>query len=145
LADALIYADALEPDLMIDVATLTGACIVALGPRIGGVMTNDDALAEAWLTAAAQAGERMWRLPLPEHLREMLDSKIADLRNTGEREGGALTAGLFLERFRGDRRWLHVDIAGPGMCNKPFDVNIEGGTGVPVSTILELLSSETLP
>lgn len=142
LGDALIYATALEPDYVVDFATLTGACLVALGPQISGMMTDDEALADAWLGAAERAGERTWRLPLPEHLMYMLDSKIADLRNTGERWGGALTAGLFLKQFVGEARWMHVDIAGPAMCNKPFDVNVEGGTGVPVATILELLSGE---
>jgi leucyl aminopeptidase len=84
----------------------------------------------------------MWRLPLPKPLMSMLDSKIADLRNTGERYGGALTAGLFLEQFAEGKRWMHVDIAGPAMADKPFGVNIEGGSGVPVATIVEFLSGD---
>ena len=87
---------------MLDFATLTGACVVALGPHIAGVMSNDDALAAAFLAAAARAGEEMWRLPLPPRLGEQLKSEIADLKNTGERWGGALTAGLFLKEFVGD-------------------------------------------
>lgn len=140
LADALVYARKLQPDLVIDFATLTGACIVALGPHIAGVMSPDDALVDDWMGAAERAGEQMWRLPLPEALESMLESKIADLRNTGERAGGALTAGLFLRRFAEGTRWLHVDMAGPGMCTKPFDVNVEGGTGFGVATVLALLS-----
>lgn len=142
MADALVYAGELEPDLIVDFATLTGACIVALGPHITGTMTRDDALAAKWLDAGERAGEEHWRLPLPKALMSMLDSKIADLRNTGERAGGSLTAGLFLEQFVGEHRWMHVDIAGPAMVNKPFGVNIEGGSGVPVATILEFLSGE---
>ncbi|PRQ03539.1 Cytosol aminopeptidase [Enhygromyxa salina] len=142
LADALVFAASLEPDLVIDFATLTGACIVALGPHICGVMTRDDALASEWLAAGERAGEDMWRLPLPKPLMAMLDSKIADLRNTGERAGGALTAGLFLEQFAEGKRWMHVDIAGPAIVDKGFGVNIEGSSGVPVASILEFLSRD---
>jgi leucyl aminopeptidase len=142
LADALVFAAGLEPDLIIDFATLTGACIVALGPHICGLMSRDDALASAWIAAGERSGEDMWRLPLPKPLMAMLDSKIADLRNTGERAGGALTAGLFLEQFAEGKRWMHVDIAGPAIVEKPFGVNVEGSSGVPVATILEFLSGE---
>jgi leucyl aminopeptidase len=141
LADALVFAASLEPDLVIDFATLTGACVVALGPHICGVMTRDDALASAWIGAGERAGEDMWRLPLPKPLMSMLDSKIADLRNTGERYGGALTAGLFLEQFAEGKRWMHLDIAGPAIVEKPFGVNTEGSSGIPVATILEFLSA----
>ncbi len=141
LADALVFAASLEPDLVIDFATLTGACVVALGPHICGVMTRDDALASAWIGAGERAGEDMWRLPLPKPLMSMLDSKIADLRNTGERYGGALTAGWFLEQFAEGKRWMHLDIAGPAIVEKPFGVNTEGSSGIPVATILEFLSA----
>jgi leucyl aminopeptidase len=140
LADALVFAAGLDPDLVIDFATLTGACVVALGPHICGVMTRHDDLAERWLAAGEQSGEDMWRLPLPKPLLRMLDSKVADLRNTGERYGGALTAGLFLEQFIEGKRWMHVDIAGPAIVEKPFGVNVEGSSGVPVASILEFLS-----
>ena len=139
LADAMVYAAALEPDLMIDFATLTGACMVALGPRIAGVMTNDERLAEDWLDATNRSGESMWRLPLPEDLKEQLQSKIADIKNTGERWGGALTAGLFLSEFTEGRRWLHVDLAGPSMASKAYGLTTPGGTGFAVATILEFL------
>jgi len=141
LADALVYAAKLEPDLVIDFATLTGACVVALGPHICGVMTRDDELANRWLAAGELAGEDMWRLPLPKPLMSQLDSKIADMRNTGERYGGALTAGLFLEQFAEGKRWMHVDIAGPAIVEKPFGVNVEGSSGIPVATIIEFLSA----
>jgi leucyl aminopeptidase len=139
LADALVFAAKLEPDLVIDFATLTGACVVALGPHICGCMTRDDAIASAWIAAGERAGEDMWRLPLPKQLMSMLDSKIADFRNTGERYGGALTAGLFLEQFAEGKRWMHVDIAGPAIVEKPFGVNTEGSSGIPVATIVEFL------
>jgi leucyl aminopeptidase len=142
LADAMVYAAGLQPELMIDFATLTGACIIALGPRIAGVMTNDEPLYADWMAAAGRSGEEMWRLPLPGNLKEQLKSKVADMRNTGERYGGALTAGLFLSEFTQGVRWMHVDIAGPAMASKPWGITTAGGTGVPVATILELLSGE---
>ena len=141
MADALVYGARLEPDFMIDFATLTGACMVALGPRIAGVMTPTDALASAWIAASDAVGEPMWRLPLPEDLKEQLKSKIADLKNTGERWGGAITAGLFLSEFTEGRRWMHVDIAGPAMANKAYGVTTPGGTGFPVATIVSFLDS----
>jgi leucyl aminopeptidase len=143
MADALVYATTTaEPDLVLDFATLTGACIVALGPKIAGVMTRDEKLATDWMSASERSGEAMWRLPLPENLKEMLKSKIADMRNTGERAGGALTAGLFLSEFVGDTRWMHVDIAGPAMASKPWGITTAGGSGVPVATILDFLSGD---
>lgn len=143
LADALVYASNLEPDFIVDFATLTGACLVALGPRFGGVMTNDDTLFDDWMSAADRSGEPMWRLPLPEDLKEQLKSKVADMKNTGERWGGALTAGLFLSEFTEGQRWMHVDIAGPAMAAKPYGVTTPGCSGFPVATILELLLGET--
>ncbi len=140
LADAMVYAAALHPEVMIDFATLTGACIIALGPRIAGVMTNDEALYGDWMAAAGRSGEEMWRLPLPGNLKEQLKSKVADMRNTGERYGGAITAGLFLSEFTQGVRWMHVDIAGPAMATKAWGVTTPGGSGIPVATILELLT-----
>jgi leucyl aminopeptidase len=141
MADALVYASKLEPDFVIDFATLTGACIVALGPKIAGVMTGDEALYADWSAAAKRTGEPMWRLPLPDDLEEQLESKVADMKNTGERAGGALTAGLFLRSFCEGRRWMHVDIAGPAMASKAYGTTTPGGTGFPVATIIELLAS----
>lgn len=139
LADALIYAGKLQPTYTFDFATLTGACIIALGPHIAGVMSKDDELCAQWLAAAERTGEDAWRLPLPEPLKEQLKSPIADMRNTGDRWGGAITAGLFLSEFTEGQRWVHVDIAGPAMVRKPFGVNDEGGSGYAVATILEFL------
>jgi leucyl aminopeptidase len=142
LADALVYAAKHNPDFMIDFATLTGACIIALGPYIAGVMSKDEALTNDWMAAAERSGELMWRLPLHDDLKEMLKSKVADLKNTGERWGGALTAGLFLSEFAEGCRWLHVDIAGPSMASKAHKLTTPGGTGFAVATIVELLSGD---
>lgn len=139
LADAISYGLELKPDAIFDFATLTGACMVALGPHIAGVMSNDEALAEAWLSAARAAGEDMWRLPLPDRLMDQLKSDIADMRNTGERWGGALTAGLFLREFVGETPWVHVDLAGPSSTDKELGHVTKGGTGFAVATILEYL------
>ena len=139
LADAMTFGLRLRPDAMLDFATLTGACIVALGPHIAGLMSNDDALANGFLSAAEQSGEEMWRLPLPPRLAEQLKSEIADLKNTGERWGGALTAGLFLKEFAGDVPWAHVDIAGPSSANKEHGHVAKGGTGFGVASILNYL------
>lgn len=139
LADALVYASKLSPTYAFDFATLTGACIIALGPHIAGVMSPDDELLGKWMAAAERAGEDMWRLPLPDALKEQLKSPIADMRNTGERWGGTITAGLFLSEFTEGMRWVHVDIAGPAMVRKPFGVNDEGGSGFAVATLLEFL------
>jgi leucyl aminopeptidase len=139
LGDAITYALRQKPDEIFDFATLTGACVVALGPHTAGVMSNDDALRERWLAAAKSAGEDMWPLPLTPRLREQLKSEIADMRNTGERWGGALTAGLFLKEFVGETPWCHVDIAGPASADKENGAVAKGGVGFAVSTIVEYL------
>jgi leucyl aminopeptidase len=139
LADAITFGLRLRPDALLDFATLTGACMVALGPHIAGVMSNDEALAGAFLAAAQQSGEEMWRLPLPPRLAEQLKSEIADLKNTGERWGGALTAGLFLKEFVGETPWVHVDIAGPSSSNKEQGHIAKGGTGFGAASILSYL------
>jgi leucyl aminopeptidase len=139
LADALSFGLRLKPDAILDFATLTGACMVALGPHTAGVMSNDDALAGELLAAAQRAGEEMWRLPLPPRLIEQLKSEIADFKNTGERWGGALTAGLFLKEFVGSVPWVHVDIAGPSSASKEYGHVARGGTGFAAAAILEFL------
>jgi leucyl aminopeptidase len=139
LADALTFGLRLAPDAVVDVATLTGACIVALGPHVAGVMSNDEPLAREWLAAADAAGEEMWRLPLPPRLVEQLKSEVADMKNTGERWGGALTAGLFLKEFVGDTPWVHVDIAGPSSADKEHAHLSKGGTGFAVATLIQFL------
>jgi leucyl aminopeptidase len=139
LADAISYGADLQPTAIFDFATLTGACMVALGPHTAGVMSNNDGLCAEWLAAAAEAGEDMWRLPLPERLFEQLKSDVADMKNTGERWGGALTAGLFLKEFVGEIPWVHVDLAGPSTSDKEFGHLGKGGTGFGVFTIFEYL------
>jgi leucyl aminopeptidase len=140
LGDALTYALKLEPDEIFDFATLTGACIVALGPHVAGVMSNNPDLASRFLAAAKSTGEDMWQLPLPERLRDQLKSEVADMKNTGERWGGALTAGIFLREFVGETPWVHVDIAGPSSADKEYGAIGKGGTGFPVATIVEYLT-----
>lgn len=138
LGDAITYARTkIDPDEMFDFATLTGACMVALGPYTAGVMSDNEPLVRNWLAAAQQTGEDMWRLPLNNRLREQLKSPIADMRNTGDRYGGAITAGLFLKTFAKDTPWVHVDIAGPASTSSNRPSQPKGGTGFAVATIVE--------
>jgi leucyl aminopeptidase len=139
MADALSYGLELSPTAIFDFATLTGACVVALGPHIAGVMSNDETLSTEWLAAARAAGEEMWPLPLPDRLIDQLKSDVADMKNTGERWGGALTAGLFLKEFVGETPWVHVDLAGPSSTDKENGHITKGGTGFGVATIFEYL------
>jgi leucyl aminopeptidase len=141
LADALARACEDTPDYVVDVATLTGAQVVALGSRVSGVMGNDDAFRDRVVAAAGTAGEQMWPMPLPADLRKGLDSDIADLVNTGPREGGMLTAGLFLKEFVAEGvAWSHLDIAGPAYnSGQPYGYTHPGGTGAAVRTLVELV------
>ena len=139
LGDALALAAEEDPAAIVDLATLTGACLVALGERIAGLMSNDEDLASSVERAAESAGERLWRMPLPPDYRKLLDSDVADIKNIGTRYGGTLTAGLFLKEFVGDTPWAHIDIAGPAMGSEVDGVNPKGGTGFGVRTLLELL------
>jgi leucyl aminopeptidase len=138
LGDAITYARTkIQPDEMFDFATLTGACMVALGPYTAGVMSDHESLIRSWMSVAERTGEDMWRLPLTSRLREQLKSPIADMRNTGDRFGGAITAGLFLKTFAKDTPWVHVDIAGPASLSTTRPSQPKGGTGFAVSTIIE--------
>jgi leucyl aminopeptidase len=142
LADALCYAAKfVEPQEMIDMATLTGACVVALGPLCSGLMASDQRLADRLLAAARAAGERVWQLPLIEEYRDQFRSDVADLNNTGGRNGGAITAGLFLKEFAGSIPWAHFDIAGPAFIDKDSPLGPKGATGVAVRTILTYLTN----
>ena len=142
LADALCYANTrVKPEEIIDLATLTGACVVALGPLCSGLFASDQDLADRLLAAAAQAGERVWQLPLIDEYREHLKSEVADLNNVGPRGGGAITAGLFLKEFAGSTPWAHLDIAGPAFSEKDLALAPKGGTGVAVRTILTYLTT----
>jgi leucyl aminopeptidase len=138
LGDAITYARTkIQPDELFDFATLTGACMVALGPYTAGVMSDHESLIRGWMATAERTGEDMWRLPLNARLREQLKSPIADMRNTGDRFGGAITAGLFLKTFAKDTPWVHVDIAGPASLSTTRPSQPKGGTGFAVSTIVE--------
>ncbi len=141
LADAIVRACEDSPDVVLDVATLTGAQLVALGARTSGVMGNDDGLRNHVVSAADEAGEQMWPMPLPADLRKGLDSDVADMVNTGPREGGMLTAGLFLQEFVADGvKWSHLDIAGPAYNTaSAYGYTPVGGTGVAVRTLVQLI------
>ncbi len=144
MADALARSNADAPDLVVDVATLTGAAVVALGDRTAGVMATDDATAQRVLDAARLAGEPFWQLPIPAETRAKLESSVADLRSSGtDRAGGALAAAAFLREFVSEGTpWAHLDIAGPafrtGGAEGAFSA---GGTGVAVTTLVELARS----
>ncbi len=139
MADGLVAAVEEGPDLVLDIATLTGAQMVALGNRVSAVMGTDAARAEV-VTAAQEAGEQFWPMPLPADLRAGLKSKVADLANIGDRFGGMLTAGIFLQEFVGSTPWAHLDIAGPAFNERtPHGYTPVGGTGVGVRTLVRLL------
>lgn len=141
LADVLAYGRELKPDLMVDNATLTGACIVALGMLTSGFYASQEELAEKMKRAAADAGESMWHLPLLDELRDGLKSDWADLKHTADRWGGSITAALFLREFVGQTPWVHVDIAGPSMAQRAYGIHPKGGTGHGVLTFLKLIES----
>ena len=141
LADGLVAACEEKPDAVLDVATLTGAQMVALGPRVSAVMGTDD-MREAVVSAADRSGEQFWPMPLPVELRASLKSSVADLANIGDRFGGMLTAGLFLKEFVGDTPWAHLDIAGPAFNEgSAHGYTGVGGTGVAVRTLLSVLEA----
>lgn len=140
LADALSYAIAKDkPDEIVDIATLTGAVVAALGTEIGGLMSNNEALKNRIQTAAKTAGENIWELPLHQPYNETLQTPIADVKSLGVRFGGGLVAGLFLERFVGKTPWVHLDIAGPAWSEKDAGYIRKGGTGFGVRTLLDYL------
>jgi leucyl aminopeptidase len=141
LADALSYAVEAKPARVIDLATLTGACLVALGPRVAGLFSNDDGLAAALHAACARTGERTWRLPLDEDYAEGLKSPVADLKNIGGKWGGAITAAKFLEAFVGPAPWAHLDIAGPAWADGEAATRDAGGTGCFVRTLVRLFEA----
>jgi len=136
LADALVFAEKLGVDAIVDLATLTGACVIALGDDIAGVWTPDDAIAQQLLGAAQAAGEKLWRMPLEEKYFEGLKSGIADMKNTGPRPGGAITAALFLKQFVKETPWAHLDVAGPVWADKENGYNNAGATGYGVRTLV---------
>jgi len=146
LADALVYAAGLGSEIMIDLATLTGAKMIALGAESVAVFANDDDLAKAIVDAAGEAGELYWHMPLWDQLRKQLDSEIADMKNTGGRGGGAITAALFLSEFAEGKRWAHLDIAGAAWASSASGYTPKGATGIGVRTLvtyLERLAAQT--
>jgi leucyl aminopeptidase len=147
LADGLSLASEAAPDAIVDLATLTGACMVALGERIAGLMGNHQGWLDQVQGAADAVGEPVWQLPLPEYLRGKLDSELADIKNiTSTRYGGALAAGVFLKEFVGEGiPWAHLDIAGPADSSEVDGELVKGGTGFGVRTLVELLATFTKP
>jgi leucyl aminopeptidase len=145
MADGLSLAAEERPDAMLDIATLTGACVVALGEKMAGVMgTNDDWVGQV-LSAASRSDELVWRLPLPSVYRTLLDSNVADMKNIGGPYGGALTAGLFLKEFTDGLPWAHLDIAGPMKIDADDGWLSKGATGFGVRLLIELLDGFTVP
>ena len=140
LADALCYACELGVDEVIDIATLTGACMVALGSFAAGIVGNDDKIVKDLISAANEVGERFWELPMYDEYKESLKSDVADTQNTGSRWGGAQTAGLFLKEFVKDAKWAHIDIAGVAFHDKPFNEFIKGSAGAGVRALINYIS-----
>ncbi|MCB4407403.1 leucyl aminopeptidase [Synechococcus sp. MU1642] len=144
LADALLYACEQKPDAVVDLATLTGACVIALGDEMAGLWSNNDDLAEALDAAAQSGGEGLWRMPLRQSYRDGLKSLLADMKNTGPRPGGSITAALFLKEFVAkDTAWAHIDIAGPVWSDKGKGVNPAGATGYGVRTLVNWVLAQS--
>ena len=139
LADALSYARKIGARYIIDVATLTGACMVALGKICTGVFTNDQKLADRIISAGQEVGEFIWQLPMYDDYRELLKSNVADIKNIGNRYGGAITAAKFLEEFVDKTPWVHLDIAGTGESDKDKGYLVKGATGIPARTLVNLV------
>lgn len=141
LADALALAAKQRPDCMINLATLTGACVVALGPEVAGLFSNHQPLADRLIRCARESGEKVWQLPLIKEYRELIRSSVADMKNVGGAHGGAITAALILQEFVEDLPWVHLDIAGPAFAESDTGLSPKGGTGFGVRTLLKFLSS----
>ena len=139
LADALSYVTESEPARVIDFATLTGACVVALGTKMAGLFANDEAVAAEVLAASATTGEKLWRMPLADDYEDGLKSHVADMKNVGGKWGGAITAAKFLQRFVGQTPWAHLDIAGPSFSESDNATRDHGGTGCFVRTMVAYL------
>jgi leucyl aminopeptidase len=139
LADALAYLSEKKPSAIVDTATLTGACMVALGNEIAGALGNDDDLISDVIRAGEAVGEPIWQLPLFQSYRRLIDSNVADIKNIGERWGGAITAAWFLAEFVGDTPWVHLDIAGPAFSEKVTDLAPKGATGFPVRALVQFV------
>lgn len=142
LADALVFAEKLGVDAIVDLATLTGACVVALGNEIGGMWSTDETLAQELSKAAESSGEKFWPMPMEEKYFEGMKSVVADMKNTGPRPGGSITATLFLKQFVKETPWAHLDIAGPVWTDKENGYNAVGATGFPVRTLVNWVMAE---
>ena len=141
LADALSYAVESKPDRILDLATLTGACVIALGTKVAGLFANDDPFSDDVLDACRATGERAWRLPLDSDYLELIKSHVADLKNVGGKWGGAISAAKFLQQFVGETPWVHLDIAGPSWSDTENSTRDAGGTGCFVRTLVALVES----
>jgi leucyl aminopeptidase len=141
LADALSYAKKLGVKFIVDVATLTGACRVALGDVYSGAFGNNQELMDKVIAAGAEAGELIWQMPMHEQYKEQIKSDVADIKNVGGKWGGAITAAHFLAEFVGDTPWVHLDIAGTSLNEKEQGYLVKGATGVPVRTLVNLVLS----
>jgi len=145
LADALVYACKLQPNAIVDLATLTGACVIALGDEIAGLWTDNDELSEQLSSAAGKAGEGIWRMPMQDSYKSGINSSIADLQNTGPRPGGSITAALFLKEFvNSSIPWAHIDIAGTCWTEKDRDITPKGATGYGVRTLVNWIKEFSL-
>jgi leucyl aminopeptidase len=141
MADALVLAAKERPDAMVDIATLTGACMRALGTRIAGVMGNSQPLIDQVLRSAEATQEQAWQLPLEHAYRKELDSDVADLTNVGGPNAGAITAALFLEEFAGGLPWAHLDIAGVAQVERPESWRTSGCSGFGARLLADLATS----
>ncbi|HAP36927.1 MAG TPA: leucyl aminopeptidase [Bacteroidetes bacterium] len=141
LADALSYAETFKPDVVIDLATLTGACVVALGHYASGMMGNDQQVMDALSTAGDKTYDRVWQLPLYDEYEKLIKSDVADVKNVGGRWAGAITAGWFLKKFIGDYKWVHLDIAGTVILEESQDYIPRGGSGAGVRLLVEFLKN----
>ncbi len=141
LADALALAAQQKPDYMINLATLTGACMVALGTQVAGLFSNNQALADTLLRGAGETGEKLWQLPLVKEYKDSIKSSVADMKNIGGAHGGAIIAALILQEFVADVPWAHLDIAGPAFAEGDNLICPKGGTGFGVRTLINFLSS----
>jgi leucyl aminopeptidase len=139
LSDALTYSLRYQPKAIIDLATLTGACVIALGDYVAGLFGNDETLIKEVENASDKTGERIWRLPLWEEYFEYLKSDVADFRNVGTRSAGAVIGAIFLSKFVGKTPWVHIDIAGPASIDKDRPYTPRGGTGAGVRLLIQLL------
>jgi leucyl aminopeptidase len=138
LADGLILAAEGEPDLIVDIATLTGAMRIALGDRVAGIFGTDHRDVDLVRGAGAFCGERFWEMPLVDDYSRLVESEIADMKNTGGRYGGAIAAALILREFTSGRRWVHLDIAGPARADRAYWWYPKGGTGFGTRTLIRL-------